>query len=160
MSAAQTLRIRLAEAGDFATLEALVIDSFEPITWQKKLDDTIGPLNGRTWRDRWTARLKHIFATQIVLVGEVETELTAMASANIDAESALAFVDVLCVSRKFQGRGYGGEMLRGAMDHYRRLGCKYVHLDCLADNEAGNALYASHGFQEVARHIRWFRQLD
>jgi hypothetical protein len=34
-----------------------------------------------------------------------------------------------------------------------------VNLDCLTDNDSANALYASEGFEEVARHIRWFRKL-
>jgi hypothetical protein len=41
----------------------------------------------------------------------------------------------------------------------KSLGCKYVNLDCLTDNDAGNALYDSEGFEEVARHIRWFKKL-
>ena len=155
-----SLVVRTAAHSDFAPLESLVIDSFEPITWQKKLDQSIGPLNGRTWRERWSSRLRHIFATQLVLVGEADGELASMASASIDRDSALAFLDVLCVGRAFQGRGYGRDMLRAALDHYRELGCQYVNLDCLTDNDAGNALYQSEGFQEVARHIRWFRKLD
>jgi RimJ/RimL family protein N-acetyltransferase len=160
MTLAQPLLIRAASPSDFGPLEALVIDAFESITWQKKLDAQIGPLNGRTWRDRWSARLRNIFTTQLVLVGEAEGQLAAMASATIDRDSALAFIDVLCVGRAFQGLGYGRDMLRAAMNHYRQLGCQYVNLDCLTDNEAGNALYTSEGFQEVARHIRWFRKLD
>ena len=31
--------------------------------------------------------------------------------------------------------------------------------DPLTDNDAGNALYKSEGFTEVARHIRWFKQI-
>jgi ribosomal protein S18 acetylase RimI-like enzyme len=153
------LAFRLAAAGDYDRLEALVIDSFEPITWQKKLDATAGPLNGRDWRQRWQSRLKSIFATQVVLLGEEEGELLAMASATIDHQSALAFIDLLAVDCRFQGRGYGREMLRAAMRHLQSLGCQYVHLDCLTDNDAGNALYASEGFVEVARHVRWFRKL-
>ncbi len=160
MNPAAPLLVRPAVSSDFPPLEALVIDSFEPITWQKKLDAAFGPLNGRSWRERWSARLKNIFATQIVLVGEADGQLAAMASATIDRDAALAFVDVLCVGRSFQGRGFGRQMLRAASDHYRQLGCRYINLDCLADNEAGNALYQSEGFQEVARHIRWFRKLD
>jgi ribosomal protein S18 acetylase RimI-like enzyme len=137
-----------------------VIDSFEPITWQKKLDERFGPLNGRDWRQRWSSRLKHIFATQLVLVGEVDGQLAAMASATFDRDATLAFLDVLCVGRAFQGRGYGRDLLRAVMDYYRQLGCQYIHLDCLTDNDGGNALYASEGFEEVARHIRWFRKLN
>src|SRR5688572_20518618 len=160
MTLARPLLVRLAVLSDFVPLESLVIDSFEPITWQKKLDAAIGPLHGRSWRQRWSARLKSIFATQRVLVGEAGGQLAAMASATIDQDSALAFLDVLCVGRSFQGHGYGRQMLRAALDHYRGLGCQYVNLDCLTENEAGNALYQSEGFQEVARHIRWFRKLD
>ena len=50
-------------------------------------------------------------------------------------------------------------MLRGVIEHLKGVGIQYVHLDCLTDNEAGNALYESEGFEEVARHIRWFRKI-
>jgi ribosomal protein S18 acetylase RimI-like enzyme len=154
-----SLCIRPATASDHAGLEAMVIESFEPITWQKKLDANIGPLNGRDWRARWQSRLRHIFRTQQVLVGEAANELAAMASATVEPEAALGFIDVLAVGRAFQGQGLGREMLQGMVEHLKQLGCQYVHLDCLTDNQAGNELYASAGFSEVARHIRWFRKL-
>lgn len=153
------LAIRLSAPDEYAAIETLVIDSFEPITWQKKLDERFGPLNGCDWRARWQARLQKIFATQVVLVGEADGELAAVASAAIDRESALGFIDVLAVACEVQGRGYGRDMLRGMMDHLKSLGCQHVHLDCLTDNDAGNSLYASEGFEEVARHERWFRKL-
>jgi ribosomal protein S18 acetylase RimI-like enzyme len=153
------LTLRIAAADDYPAIEQLVIDSFEPITWQKKLDARVGPLNGRDWRERWQARLRHVFQTQIVLVGETDGALCGVATVTIDRESALAFVDILAVGRPFQGRGLGREMLRATIDHLRGLGCQYVHLDCLTNNDAGNALYQSEGFEEVARHIRWFKKL-
>jgi len=153
------LSIRAAVEGDYVALETLVIESFAPITWQKKLDERIGPLNGCDWRERWTGRLRNIFATQVVLVGELGAEPAAMASATVDRKAALGFIDVLAVGRSFQGHGLGREMLRGTIEHLKALGCKYVNLDCLTDNDAGNALYASEGFQEVARHIRWFKRI-
>jgi ribosomal protein S18 acetylase RimI-like enzyme len=153
------LSIRSAGAKDHQRLATLAIEAFGPITWQKKLDERVGPLNGRDWRARWEARLRHIFATQIVLVGECDGELAAMATATIDEQAALGFIDVLAVERGFQGKGLGREMLRGMMDHLKQRGCDYVNLDCLSNNDAGNALYSSEGFNEVARHIRWFRKI-
>ena len=82
------LDTRLITATDYEAATRLVIESFEPITWQKKLDVKIGPLNGRDWRERWRARLANIFATQIVLVGEAEGQLAAFASATLDRDSA------------------------------------------------------------------------
>jgi ribosomal protein S18 acetylase RimI-like enzyme len=153
------LTIRPAASADHPALENLVIASFEPITWQKALDERLGPLNGCDWRERWTARLRNIFRTQEVLVGETDAELAAMASATVDRNAALGFIDVLAVGRDFQGRGFGREMLRGMIEHLKSAGCNYVHLDCLTNNDGGNSLYQSEGFEEVARHIRWFKKI-
>lgn len=154
-----SLAIRPASAADHSAIERLVIEAFEPITWQKKLDARFGPLNGNDWQARWNERLRKIFATQTVLVGEQAGALAAVATATIDEAAALGFIDVLAVSRELQGQGLGREMLRGTLGHLKSLGCQYVNLDCLTDNDAGNALYASEGFEEVARHIRWFRRI-
>lgn len=153
------LTYRLATADDFLSLKTMVIEAFEPITWQKQLDQDFGPLNGRDWRERWSARLDNIFKTQIVLVGESSGRLAAMASATFDRDAALGFIDVLAVSCEFQGHGLGKLMLRGMIEHLKSLGCQFVNLDCLTDNDVGNSLYKSEGFVEVARHIRWFKRV-
>lgn len=153
------LQTRLAMPADYVRLEPLIIESFEPITWQKKLDARFGPLNCCDWKARWQARLRNIFATQIVLVGEQNGQLAVMASGTVDRAAALGFIDVLCAFRGFQGQGLGREMLRAMLAHLKAAGCQYVNLDCLTDNDAANALYASEGFEEVARHIRWFRKI-
>jgi len=153
------LRIRPAQPSDHAAIETMVVESFANITWQKRLDDTVGPLNGCDWQKRWQLRLAKIFNDQLVLVGEQDDVLAAVATATIDPLPALAFLDILAVARTFQGRGLGREMLRGAIDHYRSLGCKYVNLDSLTGNDPANRLYESEGFQEFARHIRWFKQI-
>jgi ribosomal protein S18 acetylase RimI-like enzyme len=150
---------RPADEKDFLGLKTMVIEAFEPITWQKKLDEDFGPLNGRDWRQRWSARLDTIFRTQVVLVGELAGELGAMATASVDHEATLAFIDVLAVSRRFHGQGLGRQMLRRMIDHLESLGCQFVHLDCLTNNDTGNALYEAEGFVEVARHIRWFKRI-
>jgi ribosomal protein S18 acetylase RimI-like enzyme len=153
------LAVRVATAADHTAIERLVIAAFEPITWQKKLDARFGSLNGLDWQARWHERLQKIFATQIVLLGESNGKLAAVATATIDPSAALGFIDVLAIGPEFQGQGLGREMLRGTMQHLKSIGCQYVNLDCLTDNDAGNALYASEGFEEAARHIRWFRKL-
>lgn len=153
------LLVRIASESDYGALRDLVIDSFDPITWQKPLDDRFGLLNGLDWRARWNQRLTSVFQTQAVLVAEADGELAALATATLDRPAALGFIDILAVGRTFQGQGYGREMLRAMLDHLRELGMQHVHLDCLTTNAAGNELYRSEGFAEVARHIRWFRKL-
>ncbi len=154
------LEFRLASVTDHPRLQEMVIASFEPITWFKKLDARFGPLNGNDWRTRWQARLRHIFANEIILIGEIAGEMAAMSSGTLDRDNALAYVDLLGVDRRFHRRGYGREMLRGMICHMKNLGAQYVHLDCLADNDTANALYRAEGFQEVARQIHWFRKIE
>jgi ribosomal protein S18 acetylase RimI-like enzyme len=153
------LDVRPAQASEYQKIEDMVIESFEPITWFKKLDDRIGPLNGRDWRMRWKDRLRHVFETEMVLVGEADGKLAAMSSGTLDQAAALGYIDLLAVDRRFRGHGYGREMLRGMMQHMKALGGQYVYLDCLTDNDTGNTLYRAEGFEEVARQIRWFRRI-
>ncbi len=151
-----SLQFRLADPGDYETIENLCIDAFEKITWAKKADEIFGPLNGKDWRERWRARFAKAFATQYVLVGEEEGEIAAFASGTIDPDTRLGYIDLLAVDRRFQGKGYGRTMLRGMLAWMKQRGAVHAHLECLADNEAGNALYRSEGFTEIARSIRWF----
>jgi len=160
MNVVMPLVFRSAELSEHRTIESMVIESFEPITWFKKLDGRIGPLNGQDWRARWQTRMRDVFETQIVLVGETGGEIAAMSSGTLDAASALAYIDLLAVDPRFQGQGYGREMLRGMMRHMKTLGAQYVYLDCLTSNDKGNALYLAEGFEEVVRQVRWFRKLS
>jgi ribosomal protein S18 acetylase RimI-like enzyme len=153
------LKFRPARPAEFPDLERMVIEAFEPITWMKKLDERIGPLNGQDWRARWRRRMQPVFQSQAILVGEENGEVVAFASAAIDADAALGLIDLLAVRQGRQGQGVGRQMLRAMMAHLKQQGCRYVNLECLTDNAAGNALYASEGFTEVARQIRWFREL-
>ncbi len=116
-------------------------------------------VNGKDWRERWRLRLANVFANQIVLIGEDAGEMVAMASGTIECSTQLGYIDLLAVDRRFQGRGYGREMLRGMLASMRERGAKYVYLECLDDNVAGNNLYRAEGFQEVARCVRWFIRL-
>lgn len=150
------LAFRLAELADYPTLERLTLESFEPITWLRKIDERFGPLNGLDWRERWRARFCHAFNTQRVLLGEAEGEIAAFASGTYDAPARLGFIDLLAVDRRFQGRGYGREMLRGMLQYFKDQGAEHVHLECLTDNEIGNALYRSEGFEDLAQSVHWF----
>jgi len=153
------LAFRLGRQDEQDLLRKLIIDSFEPITWFKQLDSQFGPLNGCDWRTRWNQRLDAVFASQIILVGEAGGEVVAAATGTYDPRTRLGFVDLLAVALPHQGRGYGRGMLRGMIAHLRGLGAEYAHLECLSDNDRGNALYRSEGWQPVASSIKWFTRI-
>ena len=153
------LRFRLADRAEYPALEKMIIASFEPITWYRKVQERFGLLNGHGWRSRWEKRMAKIFATQIILVGECDGEVVAAATGTADESTRLGFIDLLAVDLRHQGRGFGRLMLRGMLDHLRALGMEHTYLECLCDNDKGNALYRSEGWDLVASANFWFVKL-
>ncbi len=154
------LHFRLATRNDYHTLENMVIESFAPITWFRRVDELFGPLNGNDWRRRWQIRFAQAFETQTVLVGEADGQIVAYASGSVDQATRLGYVDLLAVDQHHQRLGYGREMLRGMLRYMKEHGAVHAHLECLADNKAGNALYRAEGFEEVGRSVKWFIKID
>jgi ribosomal-protein-alanine N-acetyltransferase len=154
-----SLTFRRGEPRDEPRLRELLIDSFAPITWARRVDERFGIPNGQDWRERWQARLTNVFASEIVLVGETGGEIAACATGTVDPQTKVGYVDLIGVDRRYQGRGHGREMLRAMLAHFKDLGAVHANLDCLEDNDAGNGLYRAEGFQEIARHIRWYIKL-
>ena len=65
------------------------------------------------------------------------------------------------VDKRFQGRGYGSEAMRQALDFiktYPAGEAKYVLLSYEPSNEVGKKLYASFGFEEV--FLEYLREDD
>lgn len=153
------LEIRLAKPSDYQRLEQLIIDSFEAINLLRKVEEHFGPFNGKNWREQWQLRLRKVFNTEVILVGELEGEIVACASGTYTPETRLAFLNLLAVDGRFQSQGYGRETLQTMMDYMKEQGAEQMHLDCLADNDAANELYRSEGFQEMGRSIYWYTKI-
>ena len=153
------LTFRAATPDEHPQLKKMILDCFEPITWFKTADQKYGPMNGLDWRARWDQRLKKVFETQIILVGEQDGEVLACATGTYDAATAMGFVDLLAVVAASQGSGLGREMLRGIIAHFQQMSAVYAHLDCLTTNEVANRLYAAEGFEQAMQSIRWIKKL-
>jgi ribosomal protein S18 acetylase RimI-like enzyme len=153
------LNFRPARLEEDTRLRELILESFEPITWYKKVELQFGPLHGHGWRDRWRLRLDKVFATQEILVGEEAAEIVAVATGTFEEETRLGFIDLLAVDRRRQGSGYGRAMLRGMLDYLKARGAEHAHLECLTDNDRGNALYRSEGWSLISSSHHWFVKL-
>jgi ribosomal protein S18 acetylase RimI-like enzyme len=153
------LEIRLAKSSDYKRLEQLFIDSFEPISLYRKVEERFGPFNGQGWREQWRLRLRKVFDREIILVGEIEGEIVAAACGICTPETRLAFLNLLAVDQRFQRRGLGREMLQTMMEYMKEQGAEHMHLDCLADNDSANDLYRAEGFQEMGRSIYWYGKI-
>ena len=153
------MTFRLSRQDDYARLEELALASFGNITWARRVDRVFGPPSGKDWRERWRLKMKSIFENQIILVAESEGKLIGFCTGTLDEATNLGYIDIIGVDPALQGKGAGRRLLRAMMKLLEERGARHLHLDCLVENDAGNRLYRSEGFVEVARHIRWFIEL-
>lgn len=154
------LTIREAASEERDAVVELIRAAFEPITMFRRIEQMFGPFNGRDWRDRFRVRAQKSVDTRTVLVGvDNASRLSACVLGAYDPAFRLAFLDMLAVAPDSQGQGLGCEMVRAFEDWAREQGAEAIHLDCLADNHAGNSLYRSEGFEEVTRQVIWFKRL-
>ncbi|MBM3728388.1 MAG: GNAT family N-acetyltransferase [Acidobacteria bacterium] len=158
-TASTNMNYRLARTEDRSKLDEMIIASFEPITWYRKLEEKQGQFCRMDWRGLWGRRLDKIFEGQIVLVGESEGQAVAVCTAAFDEMAGLAYIDILAVDQTEQGKGLGREMLRAMLDHLRGRGAQAAHLECLADNLKGNSLYESEGWSRATEAVKWFVKL-
>ena len=153
------MTVRPVQQTDHERLIQLVTEAFGPITWYRKAEARFGRPGGCDWRELWRQRMTNALDNQINLVGEQDGEIAAFSSGTINPKSRIAFLDILAVAKGRQGAGLGRRMLRASLDDFRARGAEFVNLECLTDNDVGNALYEAEGFEEVMRSIRWFRKL-
>ncbi len=152
--------IRPATPTDLPRLIDLSLASFGPITWQRAVDRSFGPLNGHDWQARWRRRVEKAAAEQTILVLEEDGALLGYACGSLDPDLRLAHVDILAVDPSAQGKGYGRRLLRAMEDHFRAQGAEHLTLESLIDNEVANSLYERRGYQRLAQHINWFKKLE
>ena len=150
------LSFRPARPEDHERLEQIVVDGFEKVTVQTSVDERFGLLNGTSWRDRWRARFRQALETEIVVVGEAAGEIASVIAAKVDAQTQLAYIDILAVAREHYRHGYGRETLRWMLAHLKDLGAVHAHLDCLTTNAEANSLYELEGFVDMGRSVFWY----
>ncbi len=153
------MAIRPATAADLPRLIEVSLASFGPITWQRNIDRLFGPLKGRDWRERWKRRVEKAFGEQTILVLEENGALLGYACGTVDDPIGLGHIDILAVDPGARGKGYGRRLLRAIEQHFAASGATHVTLESLSDNEVANSLYRRDGYQELARHLNWFKKL-
>ena len=138
----------------------LICRAFEPITMFRRIEAKLGPFNRRSWKERLRVRTEKSVGSRTVLVGlDDQQQIVACALGAYDPEFRLAFLDMLAVSPENHGQGRGRQMLRAFEAWALEQGAEAAHLDCLTDNDAGNALYEAEGFEQVAQQIIWVKRL-
>lgn len=74
--------------------------------------------------------------------------------------AADADIQTIAIAEAARGRGRGRALLRALLTVARTRGARTVFLEVRADNPVAAALYASEGFQEIARRPRYYQPDD
>lgn len=153
------LRIRAVKPADTAAILDLTTGVFAPASIDARIQARIG---GTDWKKIKCATVERelnanprgcfVAVRGDRIAGYVTTVVNDLASRGTIAN--------LAVAADCQGQGLGRRLLAHALRHFRRLNLRHAKIETLADNAAGQKLYPSLGFQEVARQIHYAMPLD
>jgi len=141
-----TLTIRRAEPADFAAVQAIYA---APLAQAGTLQLPFPSL------DLWRQRLQAVDPNAHLLLACAGDDVVGQLGLYVSANPRRRHVgDIgMGVRDDWQGKGVGGKLLAAALelaDGWLQL--RRIELQVYADNVAGIALYARHGFVEEGRH--------
>jgi len=156
------ITVRPARPEDIDAIIAITKQVFGPNALEchiARMLDTHGPVS---WIDIKAQDLRRelIAGCAVCFVAEMGGRIVGYATNYINQLASRGTIANLAVSAECQGRGVGRLLLERSIDRFRELGLKQAKIETLECNQAGQHLYPSVGFQEVARQIHYVMALD
>jgi ribosomal-protein-alanine N-acetyltransferase len=121
--------LRAAEAQAMARVHALCFDKPWP-----PLDMTV-----------------HVGRDLCLGLGEPLSSFAILRASDIDAEILTVATDPAA-----RGQGLAGDILRAAINQYRRDGLRYIFLEVAEDNDSARTLYKRLGFTPIGRRPAYY----
>jgi ribosomal protein S18 acetylase RimI-like enzyme len=156
-----SVMIRNYRPKDLERLKQLTIASFEGVTLEQNVEQSLGTLHGKGWQWRKEKHIEEDVAAHPsgIFVAETDGVIVGYISTRIDPESGKGRIPNLAVDAAMRGQGLGRQLIERALDYFREQGMSYAMIETMAQNEIGQYLYPSCGFQEVARQVHYARRL-
>jgi len=147
---------------DLPRIKSITVEAFDGVSIDRNIDDLLGSRARQDWRQRKARHLDVDLAREeaLIIVAEVDNQVIGYVSTWIDRAAGQGFIPNLAVDQNWRGRAIGRSLLREAIEHFRRAAVTQVRIETLAQNQVGQKLYPSLGFQEVARQIHYCLNLD
>ncbi len=151
------IRIRSYEPADLETIKRLTVEAFDGVSIDRNIEDQFGPINKHDWRWR---KSKHIDCdvqrdADGVFVAEVDGRIVGYITTYRDRDAGMGLIPNLAVDAELRGQGIGRRLIEHALDNFRAAGLTHAKIETLDQNDAGQGLYPSLGFREVARQIHY-----
>ena len=155
MPEAGTIAIRLARADDADRIVEITLEVFGPVSISFKTEQMLGRLPNATWADIKGAQVRRGLETNPsgCFVAELDGRVIGYVTTSVDKMSSSGGIGNLAVAANYQQHGAGRKLIEASLDYFRRLGLTRARIETLDCNEAGQHLYPSMGFREVARQV-------
>jgi len=155
------LTIRTYQSQDLAAIKAITLICFEGVSMDQNIEKRFGLVNNQDWRFR---KARHIDADVAanadgIFVAEVDQVVAGYVTARVDAVTKIGGIPNLGVLPAYRKQGIGRTLLETAIAYLREQGMAYARIETLEQNQIGQTLYPSLGFQEFARQIHFIKPL-
>jgi len=157
----EQVTIRQARPGDLDAMAAITAEVFAPAAIEAQIEQKLGRTGPAGWVELKADGLRREVLRHpgVCFVAERAGRVVGYVTCAVVARASRGRVADLAVSASCQARGIGRKLLLRALDRFRELGLKQAKIETLATNAAGQHLYPSVGFREVARQIHYVMPL-
>ena len=154
--------LRPAGPGDVAAMAAITAEVFESASIDAKIEAMFGRGGLAGWAELKARGIAHDVRDYpgSCFVAEISGRVVGFVTSAIDRAASRGRIADLAVAAGCQHLGIGRKLLLRTLDRFRELGLKHAKIETLATNRAGQHLYPSVGFVEVARQIHYVMSLD
>jgi len=156
------MQIRSYRPEDLPILREITVEAFDGVSIDQGIERKFGVINGHEWQWR---KGRHVDEDTLrepggIFVLEIDGAIAGCISTWCDHEAGIGHIPNIVFVPQHRGQGLGRKLIEYALDHFRKNGLKYAKIETLVQNDVGNHLYQSIGFQEVARQIHFVADLD
>ncbi|MEO2023649.1 MAG: GNAT family N-acetyltransferase [Pirellulaceae bacterium] len=152
-----SITIRPYRDSDLPRIQQLTVEAFEPVCIDRNIEDRFGVIADRNWAWR---KARHLTADAErepagIHVAEDDGSIVGYITTWSDQEAGIGNIPNLAVDRDHRGQGLGRQLIAFALDTFKAAGLTHARIETLDQNSAGQNLYPSMGFREVARQIHY-----
>ncbi len=146
---------------DHERLKQIMVDAFDGVSIDQGIEREFGPVADHDWRWR---KGRH-FDDDVrrdpagIIVAVLDDQPVGFISTWIDHDAGFGHIPNLSLTPECRGKGIGRRLVELALQRFRDAGITHAKIETLVQNDVGNSLYTSLGFQEVARQIHFVAEL-
>jgi len=155
------INIRPFQPVDLIRLREITLASFGGVALDQLLEQKLGCWDELGWKARKAGQIADDCASNPggVFVAERAGQILGYITTRVDRPNSRGRIPNMAVTEEARGLGLGRRLVLHALDYFRGQGLKIAQIETMASNEAGQHLYPSCGFEEVARQVHYAMKL-